>query len=145
MWNWARWLSTPVVPCERLLASTPLAVWGRIHHFPHWPPRVLHCVGQVLLSCLCTPTSVARSCAPVREALVVVGDFTFGAVRFKAKDPGINFTSMELALVFVPQGATIEALHLWSEENVVADALSRWDEITVVPAQLTKVQVTPQR
>ena len=61
----------------------------------------------------------------------------YGAVRFTSKDPGINLIFMELALVFAPRGATIEAMHLWSEENTTADALSRLDEGAVLPPTLT--------
>ena len=72
-------------------------------------------------------------------ALVAMGDalgMLFGAVRFKSKDPGINLIFMEVALVFAPRGATIEAMHWWSEENEVADALSRLDDGAELPASL---------
>ena len=52
-------------------------------------------------------------------SLVAVGDalgMLHGATRFKAKGPGINRTFMEMALVFAPQGSTVEALHIWSEK-----------------------------
>ena len=66
-----------------------------------------------------------------------------GAVKFKSKDPGINLMFMELALIFAPKGATLEAVHLWSEENELADALSRLGEGAELPADLTKVTRTP--
>ena len=49
---------------------------------------------------------------------------------------------MELALVFAPRGATMEALHWWSEEDELADALSRLEVGEVVPDCLTKVPRT---
>jgi len=61
-------------------------------------------------------------------SLVAAGDalgVLHGAAKFKAKDPGIKLIFMEMALIFAPQGSTIEALHIWSEENALADALSR--------------------
>ena len=71
---------------------------------------------------------------------IAMGDalgMLYGAVRFKSKDPGINLIFMELALVFAPRGATIEAMHLWSEENTTADARSRLDDDAVLPTMLT--------
>ena len=49
---------------------------------------------------------------------------------------------MELALIFAPSGATIEALHIWSEENSLADALSRLGEGAALPDVLAKVPRT---
>ena len=52
---------------------------------------------------------------------VAMGDalgMLFGAVRLKSKDSGINLTFMEAALLVAPHGRTMEAMHLWSEENV---------------------------
>ena len=61
-----------------------------------------------------------------------------GAARFKAKGPGINLTIMEMALVFAPQGSTIEALRIWSEEDALADALSRLCQGAAIPQELAK-------
>ena len=65
-----------------------------------------------------------------------------GAVKFKSKDPVINIIFMEMALLFAPQGATVEALHMWSEENCIADDLSRLGEGAAIPTMLTKVRRT---
>ena len=61
------------------------------------------------------------------------------AVRFKAKDPAINAIYMELALLFAPHGAELSAIHLWSEINFLADAVSRLDEGVPLPSILAKV------
>ena len=79
-------------------------------------------------------------------ALTVFGDalgMLHGAVRFKSKDPGINLLFMELALLFAPRGATLEAMHWWSEENELADDLSRLDEGAQIPLALNGVPRTP--
>ena len=75
-------------------------------------------------------------------SLIAIGDalgMLHGAAKFKAKDPGINVIFMEMALIFAPLGGTIEAMHIWSEENVLADALSREHQGTAIPEALTKV------
>jgi hypothetical protein len=55
------------------------------------------------------------------------------AVRFKSADPFINLLCMELALLFAPHGSELEAVHLWSENNHIADALSRLHEGAALP------------
>ena len=77
--------------------------------------------------------------------LLAIGDalgMLHGAVRFKSQDPAINVMFMELALLFAPRGATLEAMHLWSEENELADALSRIESDFVIPPSLTQVPRT---
>jgi len=44
-----------------------------------------------------------------------------------------------MALFFSPKGAELSAMHIWSENNVLADTLSRLDEGAVLPPLLTKV------
>ena len=61
------------------------------------------------------------------------------AVRFKSKDAIINLMCMEMALLFAPVGAELEAVHLWSEHNDLADALSRRQEGAPLPALCAKV------
>ena len=78
--------------------------------------------------------------------LHVVGDalgMLQGAAKFKAKDPVINLMMMEAALVFAPYGRTLEAMHVWSEENTWADELSRYDEVQRIPEQLSGVKESP--
>ena len=75
-------------------------------------------------------------------SLVAVGDalgMLHGAAKFKAKDQGLNLTFMETAIIFAPQGSTIEALHIWSEENALADALSRQRQGDILPEAFTEV------
>ena len=74
--------------------------------------------------------------------LRILGDalgIMHSAVRFKSKDPVINLMCMEMALIFAPAGAELEAIHLWSEVNDIADALSRLHEGAAVPELCTKV------
>ena len=43
------------------------------------------------------------------------------AVAFRAHDPVINAIFMELAFLFAPKGAELSAMHVWSENNTLAD------------------------
>ena len=79
---------------------------------------------------------------------VAVGDalgMLYGAVEFRSQDPVINKVFMEMALLVAPRVSTLEAVHVWSEENVIADTLSRMgtDEKWDLPILLTKVPRTP--
>ena len=78
---------------------------------------------------------------------VAIGDalgMLFGAVTFRSKDPLINKIFVEMALIVAPRGATLEAIHIWSEENITSDVLSRMDsEGLALPILLTKVPRTP--
>ena len=48
---------------------------------------------------------------------------------------------MELALLMAPRGSTLEAIHVWSEENLLADTLSRMaDDKLALPIVLAKVR-----
>ena len=78
--------------------------------------------------------------------LRIIGDalgVLHAAIRFKSNDPIINLMCMELALLFAPHGSELEAMHLWSEDNTVADALSRLHEGVALPALCTKVKCGP--
>ena len=60
--------------------------------------------------------------------LLIVGDplgVLDGAGKFRSKDPVINEMFMELAFIFGRRGATLELVHIWSGDNVLADELSR--------------------
>ena len=61
------------------------------------------------------------------------------AVKFKAKDVAVNALYMELALIFAPHGVELSAVHVWSENNVLADTVRRLDEGAVLPPILAKV------
>jgi hypothetical protein len=78
-----------------------------------------------------------------KGTLRIIGDalgIMHNAVRFKSKDAVINLMCMEVALVFAPRGAELEAVHLWSEHNDVADALSRRREGAPLPVLCAKVK-----
>ena len=88
----------------------------------------------------------ARVILTSRGRLTAIGDalgVLSGAARFKSSDPCINLVFMELALTFAPRGAAVDAIHIWSEENHLADALSRIGEGATVPPCLAKVPSTP--
>ena len=60
--------------------------------------------------------------------LLIVGDplgVLDGAGKFRSKDPTINELFMELAFIYGRHGCTVEAVHLWSADNHLADDLSR--------------------
>ena len=60
--------------------------------------------------------------------ITVVGDaigVLFGTTALHSKDIQINRLFMELALILAPTGRAIEAIHVWSEDNALADQLSR--------------------
>ena len=62
-----------------------------------------------------------------------------GAVLFRAQDAMINAMVTEMALLFAPKGVEFSAMHIWSENNVLADTLSRLAEGAVVPPVLIQV------
>ena len=77
-----------------------------------------------------------------RGVLRIMGDalgIMHNAIKFNSKDPVINLMCMEVALLFAPVGAELEAVHLWSEHNDLADALSRLQEGALFPELCTKV------
>ena len=63
-----------------------------------------------------------------RGKIVLVGDALgvwYSLVRMNAKATKINEIAKELALHMAPLGHELMCIHVWSEENVLADALSR--------------------
>ena len=78
--------------------------------------------------------------------ITVVGDtlgVLFGATALHSKDVQINKLFMELALILAPTGRSIEAIHVWSEHNALADQLSRLpDETAEPPGELRGVMRT---
>ena len=94
---------------------------------------------------LCAFRAWDRVIASSSGAPLAVGDalgMLHGAVKFKSKDPAINCIFMELALLFAPRGGTLSAVHFWSEENDVADDLSRLEEGAAIPAIVSGVRRT---
>ena len=57
----------------------------------------------------------------------------WGTSILRSKDPHINRLMMELALVFAPGGSSLECVHVWSEDNELADELSRMTAGSAVP------------
>ena len=57
-------------------------------------------------------------------------------VRFCAKSKKINEITKEVAMHLAPLGHELEGVHIWSEMNTLADALSRMAETGVSPGGL---------
>ena len=66
----------------------------------------------------------------------------FGTAVLRSKDKHINKLMMELALLLAPTGRCIDALHIWSEDNDLADALSRMNTNDDAPNILKTVSRT---
>ena len=80
---------------------------------------------------------------PRHRQVTILGDalgIMEGASKFRSKDAKINAIFAELALIIAPTGATLAQIHLWSEKNSLADALSRLSESPKLPQVLTAVQ-----
>ena len=60
----------------------------------------------------------------------------YGMVRMSAKSQKINEMAEELALQLTPLAHELVGIHVWSEVNVTADALSRMSERELVPPEL---------
>ena len=65
-----------------------------------------------------------------------------GASVLRSKDPQVNRLFQELVLVFAPRGCTLDAVHVWSEDNALADFLSRMTADTAIPVSLRGVSRT---
>ena len=81
--------------------------------------------------------------APRHRQITVLGDalgIMEGASTFRSKDAKINAIFAELALLVAPTGDTLSQIHLWSERNSLADALSRFTWSPVLPSALTSTQ-----
>ena len=79
---------------------------------------------------------------PCVDALLV-GDalgVLHGAVALHSQDPIINKVFGEIALLLAPSGASLGALHWWSEENAIADALSRLPQGAGLPGCCRRAQ-----
>ena len=78
--------------------------------------------------------------ARTRGKITVVGDALgvwHGLAKFSAKSLSINEVAKELAMYLAPLGHEICGIHVWSEANVLADALSRLSQGGRVPQILT--------
>ena len=75
----------------------------------------------------------------LRGKIILVGDALgvwYGMVRMSAKSQKINEMAKELALHLAPLGHELVGIHVWSEGNVIADALSRMSGRELVPPGL---------
>ena len=66
----------------------------------------------------------------------------FGASALRSKGTHINKIMMELALLLAPSGNALDALHIWSMDNAMADMLSRMESDAGVPAEMQQVSRT---
>ena len=81
--------------------------------------------------------------SPRHRQVTVLGDalgIMEGAAKFRSKDAKINAIFAELALLVAPTGTTLSQIHIWSERNSLADALSRFLWSPVLPPVLESVQ-----
>ena len=78
----------------------------------------------------------------LRGKITIVGDaegILGSLTAFRSDDPVINNISKEIALVLAPLGFELAAIHIWGEENVMADDLSRICHGHAVPMKLWQV------
>ena len=80
--------------------------------------------------------AIRHHVSPVlREKIILVGDALgvwYGMVRMSAKSQKINEVAKELALHLALLGHELVGIHVCSEVNVIADALSRMSQCEVV-------------
>ena len=87
----------------------------------------------------------------LRGKITIVGDaegILGSLTAFRSDDPIINNISKEVALVLAPLGFELAAIHIWGEENVMADDLSRICQGQGIPFrlwQIPEVQVAARR
>ena len=63
-------------------------------------------------------------------------------VSLSARSPTLNLIAQEAALHLAPLGLELAGVHVWSEENVWADDLSRLAEGAAIPHALADVPLT---
>ena len=76
---------------------------------------------------------------------MLVGDalgVMHGMVQWSAKARIVNEISKEIALLFAPLCLSLMGIHIWGEENELADALSRLYSGKDFPPQLASVPRT---
>ena len=61
------------------------------------------------------------------------------AIAVRGQDPVLNTIFMKLALLFAPKGAELSAMHIWSENDALANTLGRLAEGAVLTPLLAKV------
>ena len=77
-----------------------------------------------------------------RGRIILVGDaegVLQSVVKMAAKAKVINEIAKEVALHLAPLGLTLSGVHIWGEENCLADALSRLNSGEPIPPELVNV------
>ena len=71
-----------------------------------------------------------------RGKITLIGDaegVLFGLTKLSAPSPIINDVAKEVALHLAPLGLALSGIHVWGEDNDLADALSRLQDGEAVP------------
>ena len=85
-----------------------------------------------------------------RGPLTIIGDaegVMAGLITLGARSPPVNAIAREAVLLLAPWGRHLRGVHVWSEDNSLADALSRLAQGAAVPAlllQVSRAQVAPR-
>ena len=75
----------------------------------------------------------------LRGRIILVGyalGVWYSMIRLAARSPKINEIAKELSLLLAPMGHELVGIHVWSEMNMVSDALSRVGERGSLPPEL---------
>ena len=139
------------ITLELLLQRVPLGWAART-----WTPEDCHAAGAVIGEASSQARWEAFALVSAihlwsGQVLAADGDTTMvtdalgvlcGAATLRNRDRAINTLLMDLALLLAPSGRCVEGLHIWSEENTEADALSRLCQGAVVPQRLSAIPRT---
>lgn len=82
----------------------------------------------------------------MRGTVAIVGDALgvwHGIVRFSVRSRQVNDVAKEVAMHLAPMGRDLVGIHVWGEDNQLADALSRLDDGAAAPAALARSRVEP--
>ena len=106
-----------------------MCVGGKSHYTPESQHRRFEAHAKFeAYSCLLALMTWKARIRYLRKALVLWGDaegILRGVMANKAWEPVVNEIVAELRLARAPMGLELEANHWWSEENTLADELSR--------------------
>ncbi len=106
-----------------------MCVGGKSHYTPESQHRRFEAHAKFeAYSCLLALMTWKARIRYLRKALVLWGDaegILRGVMANKAWEPVVNEIVAELRLALAPMGLELEANHWWSEENTLADELSR--------------------
>ena len=86
--------------------------------------------------------------ASCHAALHLIGDaegVLRAVVKRKAKCPALNLIMAEISLTLSQTPWELEAAHIWSEENAIADALSRICQGAALPEEVAEAEFDPVR